>query len=85
MADSNPSRRMSAQFTVSPTVHFARRPFPWGLERFVRAAINNSEDFGERFANGFFAAPTRHSLCNEIEIGDIPENVRLQRTRHQSS
>ena len=39
------------------------------------AAVNNSEDFGEGFANGFLPGPTGHSLCDEIEIGDIAGNV----------
>ena len=44
----------------------------------ARGAVNNSEDFGEGFASGFFAAPTGHGLGNEIEIGDIAGNVRTE-------
>ena len=42
---------------------------------FARGAVNNSEDFGEGLACGFFAAPTGHGLCNEIEIGDFAGHV----------
>src|SRR5260370_41597751 len=45
---------------------------PSGL---ARGALNNSEDFGEGFANGFFTAPTGHGLCDEIEIGDLAGNI----------
>ncbi len=41
----------------------------------ARGAVNNSEDFGEAFADGFFTAPTGHGLCNQIEIGDIAGNI----------
>src|ERR1700683_2913709 len=42
---------------------------------FARGAVNNPEDFSERFANRFFALPARHGLGNEIEIGDMAGNV----------
>src|ERR1700687_3475619 len=41
----------------------------------ARGAIDNPKDFGQRLANGFFAAPPSHSLRNKIEIGDIPGNI----------
>src|ERR1700674_5037735 len=76
MADSCPSRRMSTQFTVSPTVLFCSTAISRGSRAgLARGSVNNSEDFGEAFASGFFTAPARHGLCNKIEIGDIPGNV----------
>ena len=44
----------------------------------ARGAINNLEDFGEWFADGFFAGPTGQGLRNEIEIGDVAGNVRTE-------
>ncbi len=44
----------------------------------ARAAINNSKDFGERFARGFCTEPSRHLFCNDIQIGDIAEDVSTQ-------
>src|SRR5260370_38209524 len=44
----------------------------------ARGAVNNSEDFGEPFACGFFAATTGTGLGNEIELGDISEKVSAQ-------
>ena len=41
----------------------------------VRAAVNNSEDFGQRFASGFFTEPPGHLFCNDIQIRDIPGNI----------
>jgi hypothetical protein len=42
---------------------------------FARGAVNDSEDFSEWLACGFFAAPTGHGLCNEIEMGDFAGHV----------
>ena len=41
----------------------------------ARGAVDNFEDFGERFADSFLVFPTGHSLRNHIEIGDIPRDV----------
>ena len=47
-----------------------------GIERgLARVAVNNSEDLGKGFANGFLAAPTRHGFCNQIKIRDLAGSV----------
>jgi len=63
----NPSRRIRTQ-SMSVPRSICLTPSPWGLERFARGALNNSEDFGEGFANGFFSAQPVMVL-HEIEIG----------------
>ena len=47
----------------------------WVSSRFARGAVDNSEDRGERLADGVFAAPTGHGFRNEIEIADVAGNV----------
>ena len=39
-------------------------------------SVDDSENFGHGPAFRFFVRPVRHSFCNEIEVGDIPRNVR---------
>jgi hypothetical protein len=41
----------------------------------ARGAVDYSDDVGEGLACGFFAAPTGHGLCNEIEIGNFAGHV----------
>jgi hypothetical protein len=44
----------------------------------AREPINDSKHFGQWPASGFFAAPPRHRLGDQIEIGDVAGNVRTE-------